>query len=100
MGRHGLRKNRAHRQHDKSRDQHQLVGNWVEDGSELRFLVETTRQQAVQTVGHSGGLPKAAKQVRNVDRKSSETKTGVKTIRNTVRRLGRVTMREDIRGLN
>ena len=54
MGRQGLREDCSHRQHDERRDQHQLVGNRIEDRAELRFLVETTRQQAVQAVSHSG----------------------------------------------
>ena len=49
-----LGKHRPHRQHYKRSDQHQLVGNRVEDRAELRFLIETPRQQAVETVSDAG----------------------------------------------
>ena len=48
-----LWKNCAHRQYDEGSDQHQLIGDWVEDGSELRLLVKTPGQQAVKTVSYA-----------------------------------------------
>ena len=54
MRRQRLRKNRPHRQNHKRRDQQKLIGDRVENGAELGFLVETPRKQAVQPVSDSG----------------------------------------------
>ena len=40
----GLWKNAAHREHDERRHQHQLVGNGIENGAELRLLIKAPRQ--------------------------------------------------------
>jgi hypothetical protein len=55
MRRQRLWKNGPHRQNDKRRDQHQLIRDRVQNSAELRFLIEATRQQAVEAVCDSGG---------------------------------------------
>jgi hypothetical protein len=50
VSRQRLRKHRPHRQNDKRGDQQELIGDRVENRTELGFLVETAREQAVQPV--------------------------------------------------
>ena len=51
MARQGLGKDAPHREHDKSRYQHQFVGYRIKDSAELRTLIEAPREQTVETVG-------------------------------------------------
>ena len=49
------RKDAAHRQHDKGRHQHQLVGNRIEDSAELATVVRSVEPKAHQ--GRRSGPP-------------------------------------------
>ena len=50
MRRQRLRKDAAHRQHDERSNKHQLIRDRVENRAKLRALVETAREQAIETV--------------------------------------------------
>jgi hypothetical protein len=50
----GHRIHAAHRQHHERSNQHQLIGNGIENRAEGRLLMKTASQQAVQPIGDSG----------------------------------------------
>ena len=53
MARQRLRKDAAHGEDNKGRHHHEFVGDWVEDGAELRLLLKPASQQAVKAVCES-----------------------------------------------
>ncbi len=70
VARQGLGKNAAHRKHDKRRHQHQLVGNRIEYGAELRLLIKAAGQQSVEAVCKAGDDEDSQRQDEIADRKA------------------------------
>jgi len=53
VARKGLRKDAAHRQDNKCGNEHQLVGNWIQDCPELWPLIEASGKQTIKPIGDS-----------------------------------------------